>query len=144
MATETVAIGADHGGFPVKAALKDRLEAGGYEVLDFGTDSEESVDYPEYADRVAGAVSDGSARCGILVCGSGIGMSIAANRHSGIRAALCHDEETARLSRQHNNANILVLGGRLIDEQTAIKCLELFLETAFEGGRHQRRIEKLK
>ncbi len=144
MATETVAIGADHGGFPVTAALKDRLEAGGYEVLDFGTDSEEPVDYPEYADRVAGAVSDGSARCGILVCGSGIGMSIAANRHSGIRAALCHDEETARLSRQHNNANILVLGGRLIDEQTAIKCLELFLETAFEGGRHQRRIDKLK
>ncbi len=144
MASETVAVGADHGGYSLKVALKELLSAKGYEVIDFGTDSEDSVDYPEFADLVADAVSGGRAQRGLLVCGSGIGMSIAANRHPGIRAALCHDRETARLSRQHNNANVLVLGGRMTDRKTAEECLELFLETDFEGGRHQRRVDKLK
>jgi ribose 5-phosphate isomerase B len=143
MSSETIAIAADHGGLELKRVLGDVLRARGVNLLDLGTGDDSSVDYPDYAEKVVAALVDGRASRGILLCGSGIGMSIAANRHSGIRAALVHDVETARLSRQHNDANILVMGARLIDEETAKACLEAFLDTAFEGGRHLRRIEKI-
>jgi ribose 5-phosphate isomerase B len=143
MARETVAVGADHGGYLLKSALAARLSELGFDVVDFGTDDGESVDYPDYAEPVVAAIKEGRAQIGVLVCGSGIGMSIAANRHKGIRAALCCDVGSATLARQHNDANILVLGGRLIDQDTANKCLEAFVTTEFEGGRHQRRVAKL-
>jgi ribose 5-phosphate isomerase B len=143
MARETVAFGADHGGYHLKSALAAVLSRMGFEILDLGTNSDDSVDYPDYAELVVSAMKDGRAQYGVLVCGSGIGMSIAANRHEGIRAALCHDVTTAMLARQHNDANILVLGERLIDSETAEKCLKAFFTTEFEGGRHQRRVAKL-
>ena len=143
MSAETVAVGADHAGFELKSALAGALGGLGLRVLDVGTSSAESVDYPDFAEAVVSAMKDGRARWGVLVCGTGIGMSIAANRHSGIRAALCHDEETARLARQHNDANVLVLGGRLMDPERAKACLRVFFETPFEAGRHSRRVAKL-
>jgi ribose 5-phosphate isomerase B len=143
MSSETIAIAADHGGLELKRVLNDVLRAAGIDVLDLGTDDDNSVDYPDYAAKVVEALSDGRAARGVLICGSGIGMSIAANRHSGIRAALVRDVETALLSRKHNDANILVLGGRVTDAETAKACLDAFLGTEFEGGRHQRRIGKL-
>ena len=143
MSSESIAIAADHGGLVLKRTLTQILRKNGSDVLDLGTADEASVDYPDYAAKVVEAISDGRAERGILLCGSGIGMSIAANRHSGIRAALVHDVEMARLCRQHNDANILVMGGRMIDDETAIACLDAFLATAFEGGRHQRRVNKL-
>lgn len=143
MSGETVAVGADHAGFELKSALVGELDRLGYAVLDVGTSNEESVDYPDFAAAVVRAMKDGRARWGVLVCGTGIGMSIAANRHAGIRAALCHDEETARLARQHNDANVLVLGGRLIDPACAEACLRVFFETPFVAGRHTRRVAKL-
>ena len=115
----------------------------GFQVLDLGTDGPDSVDYPDFAATMASTLADGAAKRGILMCGSGIGMSIAANRFTGVRAALVHDVETARLARQHNDANVLVLGGRLLDEAGALSCLEIFLSTTFDGGRHQRRLEKI-
>jgi ribose 5-phosphate isomerase B len=141
--SETVAIAADHGGFELKSALVPVLRALGFAVLDLGTSSSESVDYPEFADAVAAALKDGRARRGVLICGTGIGISIAANRHAGVRAAPCHDGLTARLARQHNDANVLALGGRLIGIETAKDCLANFLQTPFEGGRHARRVAKL-
>lgn len=143
MSSKTVAIGADHAGFKLKCIISEELERLGCQVLDLGTDDTESVDYPDYADAVARAVSEGRAGVGVLICGTGIGMSIGANRHPGIRAALCCDEEFARLARQHNDANILVMAGRITGEDKARKCLETFLSTEFEGGRHARRVEKL-
>ena len=144
MSQETVAIGADHAGFELKSALSAVLQNLGFSVLDLGTDGPNSVDYPDFADAVAMAISDGSAQYGLLVCGSGIGMSIGANRHAGIRAALCHDQETARLAREHNDANVLVLGARLTDQELARKCAEVFFSTKFDGGeRHARRVAKL-
>ena len=144
MSQRTIAIGADHAGFPLKSALSAKLQDLGFLVLDLGTNGPDSVDYPDFAESVANAVSDGRAQSGLLVCGSGIGMSIGANRHAGIRAALCHDEETARLAREHNDANVLVLGARLTDEEQAEKCVEVFFSTEFDGGeRHARRVEKL-
>ncbi len=143
MSSETIVIAADHGGFELKSALVGILRKNGLDVLDLGTGDDASVDYPDYAAMVVEAIFDGRVGRGILICGSGIGMSIAANRHSGIRAALVHDVESARLCRQHNDANVLVMGGRLIDDETAIACLDAFLVTPFEGGRHQRRIDKL-
>jgi ribose 5-phosphate isomerase B len=140
---EFVAIAADHAGFDLKAALVAELEALGYAPLDLGTRDRESVDYPDLADALARALAEDRARRGILACGSGIGMSIAANRHPAIRAALCHDGLTARLARQHNDANVLVLGARLIGPDTAKDCLKIFLSTAFEGGRHARRVAKV-
>ncbi len=140
---KTVAIASDHGGFALKEALRSDLEALGYSVDDMGPDTDDSVDYPDFGRALAEAIADGAAPRGVLVCGSGIGMSIAANRHAGVRAALCHDGLSARLSRQHNDANVLVLGGRLIGVETARDCLRIFLETPFEGGRHGRRVEKL-
>lgn len=143
MPPKTIAIGADHAGYGLKRVLNDDLARNGYVVRDMGTDGEESVDYPDFASHVAQAVLNGDADCGVLICGSGIGMSIAANRNPGIRAALCFNDEMARLSRQHNDANILVLGARFIPEQEAAKCLDAFLTTEFEGGRHARRVGKL-
>jgi len=143
MSKETIGIAVDHGGWVLKQAIKEEIEAAGREVLDLGTDSEESVDYPDFADKLVRAISDGSADRGILVCGTGIGISIAANRHKGIRAAVCYDEETAKLARQHNDANVMCLGGRKIAEPLARRMTSLFLETEFEGGRHARRVKKL-
>ncbi|HZS82601.1 MAG TPA: ribose 5-phosphate isomerase B [Stellaceae bacterium] len=140
---DTVALAADHAGYELKATLAAILRERGLTVLDLGTTSRESVDYPDFAAALAKALKAGRATRGILACGSGIGMSIAANRHPGIRAALCHDGLTARLARQHNDANVLVLGGRLIGIETARDCVETFLTTPFEGGRHARRVAKL-
>jgi ribose 5-phosphate isomerase B len=143
MPEQTIAVGADHAGVDLKDALKRHLEARGFRVLDFGTDGPASVDYPDFAHAVARAVESGAAGRGVLVCGSGIGISMAANRHAGIRAAPCHDVTTARLSRQHNDANIIALGARLTPPAAAIECLETFLATDYEGGRHDRRLAKL-
>ena len=139
--TRLVAIACDHGGFALKEALKVALPE--VKWLDLGTDSAESVDYPDFANKLAGAIKDGKAARGILICGSGIGISIAANRHAHIRCALVHDVTGARLCRQHNDANVLALGGRMIGEAVAKECVEAFLSTAFDGGRHQKRIDKL-
>jgi ribose 5-phosphate isomerase B len=138
---DTVAIACDHGGFALKEALKVALPDVNW--LDLGTDSAESVDYPDFANKLAGAIEDGKAARGILICGSGVGISIAANRHAHIRCALVHDVTGARLCRQHNDANVLALGGRMIGEAVAKECVEAFLGTAFDGGRHQKRIDKL-
>jgi ribose 5-phosphate isomerase B len=141
--SDTVAIAADHGGFDLKESLLPALQASGVAALDLGTMSREAVDYPDIADVLAAALAAGRAQRGILICGTGIGISIAANRHPGVRAALCHDGLTARLARQHNDANVLVLGGRVIGIETAKDCLANFLSTPFEGGRHARRVAKL-
>ena len=143
MSADVCAIASDHAGFALKEALKSHLAQHGQEILDLGTDGPESVDYPDFAAALAEAVAGGRAGRGVLVCGTGIGISIAANRNPAIRAALCHDTTTARLSRQHNDANVLVLGGRLIGEEVAKDCLSVFLSTAYEGGRHDRRVAKL-
>jgi ribose 5-phosphate isomerase B len=143
MPKETIVLAADHGGFELKRALGQTLRDKGFDVLDCGTDSAESVDYPDFAERLVKAISTGRAARGVLMCGSGIGMSIAANRHAGIRAALVHDEETARLAREHNDANVLVMGGRLIPVDLARRILEIFLKTPFGGDRHARRVAKL-
>ncbi len=143
MSFGTVAIAADHAGFEMKDALGADLSVMGYSVLDLGTGGPDSVDYPDFAKLLVKALEDGAADVGVLVCGSGIGMSIAANRHKSIRAALCFDAEAARLARQHNDANVLVLGARRIDEAAAKECLEAFFNTKFEAGRHARRVAKL-
>lgn len=143
MPAETIAIAADHAGFEMKSQLVDELRQGGFAVLDLGTNSSQSVDYPDFADVLAKAIKAGQARRGVLICGTGIGISIAANRHKGIRAALCHDATDARLAREHNDANVLVLGGRTTGMENAKDCLKTFLATPFSGGRHVRRVEKL-
>ena len=143
MPTETIAIACDHGGFDLKTLLISDLESAGYEVLDLGTNSDDSVDYPEFGFALANAINEDKASRGVLICGSGIGVSIAANRYPNIRAALIHDALGARLCRQHNNANVLCFGGRLIGPDVARDCLDIFLKTEFEGGRHARRVEKL-
>jgi ribose 5-phosphate isomerase B len=143
MAADPIVIAADHGGFDLKALLVEELKTAGVAVLDLGTNSRDSVDYPDYAQQLARTLAEGRARLGVLVCGTGIGMSIAANRHRGVRAALCHDVTEARLARQHNDANVLVLGGRTTGSEVARDCLRTFLNTEFEGGRHQRRVAKL-
>lgn len=144
MSERTVALAADHAGFALKQALKPVLEAAGYTVADFGTDGEESVDYPDFGRRVGEAVASGEAGLGVIVCGTGIGISIAANRIPGVRAAVCQDSTSARLAREHNDANVLALGARLIGPEVATDCIRAFLETPFSGGeRHVRRIAKL-
>ena len=143
MSQKTIAVGADHGGYEMKQELTLQLRDMGFAVLDFGTDSADSVDYPDFAELVVKAIEGGEANRGILVCGSGIGMSIAANRHKGIRAALCVDKVSAELARQHNDANILVLGERLTEISIAKQCVKKFFSTEFEGGRHERRVKKL-
>jgi len=143
MPAKTIAIAADHAGRPLKAELVRALEGHGYRVIDLGTSGDDSVDYPDFAEALAQALEQNKAGQGVLVCGSGIGMSIAANRHRAIRAALCRDVESARLARQHNDANVLVLGGRVTPTAEACACLDAFLTTPFEGGRHARRVAKL-
>lgn len=138
-----VALGADHAGFALKDALKPRLDALGIEHHDFGTSSTDSVDYPDFAQAVAEGVASGRFDRGILVCGSGIGMAIAANKVAGIRAAVVGDEDAARLCREHNDANVLTLGARLTSPDRARAIVDTFLLTAFEGGRHARRVEKI-
>jgi ribose 5-phosphate isomerase B len=141
--TETVVIAADHGGFDLKSALVPELRALGHEVVDLGAMSRDAVDYPDFAEKVAQAIRAGRASRGVLICGTGVGMSIAANRYREVRAALVHDGLTARLARQHNDANVLVLGGRLLGPELARDCLKIFFDTAFEGGRHVARVAKL-
>ncbi|MBP2303780.1 ribose 5-phosphate isomerase B [Azospirillum melinis] len=144
MTVRTVALASDHAGYELKAQIAGQLEGAGYTVLDLGTDGPASVDYPDFAAALAAAVTDGRAQRGVLVCGSGIGISIAANRHPGIRAALVHDVTTARLSREHNDANVIALGARIVGPEIAKDCVEIFLKTDFEGGeRHSRRIAKM-
>jgi ribose 5-phosphate isomerase B len=136
-------LGADHAGFPLKEHVKRVLAALGHEVTDVGTDGEESVDYPDYASEVATAVADGRAAFGVLVCGTGIGMAIAANKVPGVRAVQTADPEMARMARRHNDANVLTLPGRYIGPEVAGEIVTAFLSTEFEGGRHQDRIDKI-
>ena len=138
-----IIIGSDHAGFPLKETVKRYVAELGYTVTDAGTDSPANVDYPDFGAIVAQRVSTGEFDRGILICGSGVGMSIVANRFPGVRAALCLDEETARMSRLHNDANILVLAGRRTDEEAAKSITRLWLNTEFEGGRHQRRLDNI-
>jgi ribose 5-phosphate isomerase B len=143
MTEKKVIIGSDHAGFEVKEYIKSLLQRDGVLFDDCGTSTTESCDYPDFAEKVALGVADGSHSLGIVTCGSGIGASIAANKVKGIRAALVKDEETSRLSRLHNNANVLALAGRPFDKPEVEKMVKAFLTTAFEGGRHQRRIDKI-
>ena len=138
-----IAIGSDHAGFAVKEIIRKYLEGAGYAVGDLGTSSEESVDYPDYGKSVAERVISKQADLGIAVCGTGIGISIAANKVPGVRAALAHDVNTARLAREHNDANVLALGGRVVTGEAAIEMVQVFLNTAYLGGRHQRRLDKI-
>jgi ribose 5-phosphate isomerase B len=139
----TVIMGADHAGVSLKALIKDHLEARGWDLEDVGTLTEDSVDYPDYGHMVAEKISKGEAPFGILLCGTGIGMSIVANRHRGVRAALCWNADIARLARTDDDANILVLGARFLAESVALGCVDIFLKTPFEGGRHAIRINKI-
>jgi ribose 5-phosphate isomerase B len=139
-----VAIGADHGGFELKQQLKGHLRDWGYQVLDLGTDSAEAVDYPDFAEAVGNAVTRGDAWLGIVLDSAGIGSSIAANKVPGVRAALCYDRATARNSREHNDANVLTLGAKLIAPEAARELVALWLSTPFVGGRHQRRVDKIR
>lgn len=138
-----IAVGSDHAGFPLKASLAGWLQDMGHEVLDLGAYSADSVDYPLIGFDLASRVAGGEAERGVLVCGSGIGVSIAANRVEGARAALVHEPLSARLAREHNDANVLCLGARMIGEEMAREILKVFLDTPFAGGRHQRRIDQL-
>jgi ribose 5-phosphate isomerase B len=137
-----IAIGSDHGGFELKQFIAELLKTRGDRVIDLGAHSDASVDYPDFAVQVCEKVLSSEVKYGILVCGTGIGMSMAANRYRGIRAALCHDEYTARLSREHNDANVLCLGDRVLGKGVAECIVEVWLNTEFGGGRHQRRIGK--
>lgn len=143
MTNEIVAIASDHAGYEMKQFVKAYLEDKGYDVMDLGPDTESSVDYPDYGHALGKVMDDNKARKGVVVCGSGIGISIAVNRHSGVRAALCQNGLMAKLSRQHNDANVLALGARLIGPEVAVDCLDAFFGTDFEGGRHQRRVDKI-
>lgn len=138
-----IVLGSDHAGFSLKETIKEHLSSQGYEIIDCGTDSEESVDYPDFGAKVAKTICDGVCEKGILVCGTGIGISIAANKLPGIRAAVCHDLFTAQASREHNDANILAMGARVIESSLALEMVDLWLSTPFSGGRHQRRIDKI-
>ena len=137
-----IIIGSDHAGYDMKEQCRDFLEnKQGLDVIDVGVYNRDSSDYPDIAKKVASSIANGEYERGVLICGSGIGMSVAANRFKGVRAALCHNPYLARLSRQHNNANILVMGGRVIGPELAFEMLRVFLGTNFDGGRHQRRID---
>lgn len=139
-----VAIGADHAGYELKEFLKKKLGEDGYQIIDYGTDSDRSVDYPDFASSVAKSVSSGEVDAGILICGTGIGMTIAANKLNGVRAALCLYPTMAQFARRHNDANVLALGGRLMGKDLALETVRAFLETDFEGGRHEVRVEKVR
>lgn len=143
MSKVIIPIGADHAGFQLKERVKTHLEAKGYEVKDFGCYSEESIDYPDYAHPLAAMVEENENMLGIVICGSGNGINMTANKHQGIRSALCWKKEIAELARQHNNANIIALPARFITEEEGIEMVDVFLATAFEGGRHQNRVNKI-
>lgn len=143
MTSSSILLASDHAGFDLKADIKQALVERGLEPLDLGPGDKQSVDYPDMAGMLVQALLEGRAARGILICGTGIGIGIAANRHQGIRAATCCDVTTARLARAHNDANVLCLGARVIGLQVALDCIDAFLDTAFEGGRHQRRVDKL-
>lgn len=143
MQQKIIPIGADHAGFTLKETIIKHLESKGYDVKDFGCFSEVSIDYPDYAHPVAEMVENNSGTIGILICGSGNGINMTANKHQGIRSALCWKKEIAELARQHNNANIITLPARFISEEEAIEMVDVFLATEFEGGRHQNRIDKI-
>lgn len=136
-------MGSDHAGFDLKEQLERALQERGYDVSDRGTHDEASTDYPDYAHPVARAVVEGQADLGILVCGTGIGMAMAANRHRGVRAAVCSEPFSARMARAHNDANVLCIGARVVGAGLALEMLEAFLTTDFEGGRHDRRVDKI-
>ena len=144
MSKRTVAIACDHAGFSMKSILKIELKKSDHQVIDLGTDSQDSVDYPDFGFALASALGKKEANFGVLVCGSGIGISIAANRHPQVRAALVHDALGAKMCRLHNDANVICFGGRMIGEEVAKDCLDIFLRTDFEGGRHARRVNKLR
>ena len=143
MAGATIAVASDHAGFDLKEILKRDLQEAGLEVLDLGTHSTASVDYPDFGHAMAEAIGSGKAGKGVIVCGTGIGISIAANRNPKVRAALVHDVTSARLTREHNDANVIAFGGRLIGTEVAREALKVFLKTPFEGGRHANRVAKL-
>ena len=138
-----IALGSDHGGFELKESLKELLKGRGVDVADCGTDNGNSVDYPDFGEKVARKVSSGEVEKGILICGTGIGMSIVANKYPGVRAALVTDPFMAQMAKEHNNANILVLGGRVLDTDSARKMVSIWLDATFEGGRHQGRLDKI-
>lgn len=138
-----IALASDHGGFALKEAIKAHLNEKGYEILDLGTHSEESVDYPRYGKACGEAVASGEAQRGIVCCGTGIGISIAANKVKGVRAAVITNEFMAEMTKRHNDANIIALGGRVLETAYAIKLVDIWLTTEFEGGRHQRRVDML-
>lgn len=138
-----IAIGADHGGFDLKEQIRHYLSGQGHAVADLGTNSAEAVDYPDFARKVAERVAARGADFGIVICGTGLGVAMTANKVRGIRAAPCSETLSARFARSHNDANVLTMGGRLIDYLTAVKILDAFLSTPFEGGRHQRRVDKI-
>ena len=138
-----IAVGSDHAGFALKQRVRPLLEGAGHEVVDVGTDSEESTDYPRYAAAAAQLVADGQADRAVLVCGSGVGVSIVANKIDGVRAVNAHDADEAEMSRRHNDANVLALAGRRLEEGDAPEIIERFLSTDFEGGRHERRVDQI-
>ena len=138
-----VSIASDHAGFELKEIIVSHLKALKIEVIDNGPKNEESVDYPDFAKKVVDDLIGSNANKGILVCGSGQGMAMSANKHAGIRAALCHNLEVTKLARAHNDANILTLGARVLDHETALQCVDTFFNTDFEGDRHQKRIDKI-
>jgi ribose 5-phosphate isomerase B len=138
-----IAVGSDHGGLELKDAILAALAARGLDVDDYGTDNGDSVDYPDFAEKVAAAVSRGDVELGILICGTGIGMSIVANKFPGVRAALATDEFMAKMAKEHNNANVLVLGGRVLAKDLAFKMVNVWLDSTYEAGRHQRRLDKI-
>ncbi len=138
-----IAIGSDHGGYLLKEEIKKHLKEKGYEFKDFGTDSTASCDYPVYAEKVCHAVQSGECEKGILICGTGIGMSMCANKCKGIRAAVCGDHFSAEFTRKHNNANVLCLGARVIGAGVAMQLVDIFLTTEYEGGRHEKRVEMM-
>jgi ribose 5-phosphate isomerase B len=140
---ETILIGSDHAGFSLKTFLKEVMEQDGLQIVDVGCAADISCDYPDYARSLCERILSGEAARGILICGTGLGMSMAANRFSGIRAALCTSEYQARMSRAHNDANVLIIGGRVTGVEVALSILRAWLETPFEGGRHQRRIDRI-
>lgn len=138
-----VPIASDHAGFRLKSYLIEKLGSEGFHFVDFGTHSEDSVDYPDFVHKVASAVNQGKYKMGIVICGSGQGANMTANKYPNVRSALCWDTQQAILSRQHNDANIIALPGRFIDFETALECVKLFFSTTFEGGRHTQRVEKI-
>jgi ribose 5-phosphate isomerase B len=143
MKPKTIAIGSDHAGFELKEQVRSWLETVGISVDDFGTHSADSVDYPDFAHAVASDIEDAKHELGILICGTGIGVDMVANKHQGVRCALCWNSAIARLAKSHNNANVISLPGRFVSFKEAREILDVFFETTFEGGRHQRRINKI-